>query len=125
MRTNKLLTFLVLVFAMGWLCQGLAVRSGVNGDGRIWLVSTMWVPMLAALLTGRETRRHLWKGIRRSGWKVWPIALIAGWSFSIGQQLLLWAAHQGRWHSEFFRLSEDGRSIDSVHHVGIDRKSVV
>jgi membrane protease YdiL (CAAX protease family) len=45
--------------------------------------------------------------------------LIAGWSFSIGQQLLLLAARQGRWHSEYFHLSGDGRSIDSVHQVAM------
>jgi len=70
-------------------------------------------------LTGREARRRLWERIRRIGWKFWPIALITGWSFSIGQQLLLWAAHQGRWNSDFFHVSGDGQSIDSVRHLAM------
>ena len=119
MRTKRLFLFLALVFGLGWLFQALAIRAGVAGDGRNWLLAAMWAPMLAALLTGRETRRRLWNGIRRSGWKIWPLALIAGWSYGIGQQLLLWAARQGHWNAEIFRLSGDGRSIGSVHHVAM------
>jgi membrane protease YdiL (CAAX protease family) len=118
-KTNKLFRFLVLVFVVGWLCQGLAIKYGVNGAGRSWLLASMWAPMLAALMTGRESRRRIWDGIKRSGWKIWPVALIVGWSFSIGQQLLLWSGHQGEWHSEFFHLSGDRGSIDSVHHVAM------
>lgn len=119
MKTKKLLTFLALVFAAGWTLQGLAISHGVSGEGRKWLLAAMWAPMLAALLTGREARRRLWERIRRIGWKFWPIALITGWSFSVGQQLLLWPAHQGHWNSDFFRLGGDGRSIDSVHHLAM------
>ncbi len=127
MKTKKLFLFLALVFALGWLFQALAIRGGVTGDGRNWLLAAMWAPTLAALLTGRETRRRLWNGIRRSGWKIWPLALIVGWSFSTGQQVLLWAAHQGHWNAALFHLSPNGRGIDSVHHVamilGIGRQS--
>lgn len=119
MQTNKLVRFLALVFVAGWLCQGLAIWYGVNGSGRTWLFAAMWAPMLAAVLTSGETRRRIWRGIKRSGWKVWPLALIVGWSFSIGQQLLLWAGHQGSWHSDFFQLSRNGGSIESVHHLAM------
>ena len=119
MKTKQLLTFLGLVFAAGWALQGLAISQGVSGEGRKWLLAAMWAPMLAAVLTGREARRRLWERIRRMGWKFWPIALITGWSFSVGQQLLLWPAHQGSWNGEFFHLGGDGRSIDSVHHLAM------
>src|SRR5208282_2085039 len=124
---KKLFTFLALVFAFGWLCQGLTIKYGVNGAGGNWLQAAMWTPMVAALLTGRQARRRLWDLMRRSGWKLWPIALLAGWSFSIVQQLLLWVGRQGRWHTEFFPVSENSRSIDSIHHVamlmGVGRQS--
>jgi len=127
MKTKKIFTFLALAFAVGWLFQGLAISRGVSGEGGKWLLAAMWVPMLAALLTGRDARRRLWERIKRVGWKFWPIALITGWSFSASQQLLLLPARQGRWNSEFFHLSGDGRSIDSVHHVammlGIEHQS--
>lgn len=119
MKTKRLLTFLALVFAVGWTFQGLAISHGVSGEGRKWLLAAMWAPMLAALLTGREARRLLWERIRRMGWKFWPIALITGWSFSAGQQLLLRAARLGHWNREFFHLGGDGRSIDSVHHLAM------
>jgi len=126
-RAKKLFTFLALVFALGWLCQALTIKYGVDGEGRNWLQAAMWTPMLAALLTGRETRRRLWDLMRRSGWKLWPIGLIVGWSFSIVQQLLLWVGRQGRWHTEFFPVSENSRSIDQIHHVammlGVGRQS--
>jgi len=127
MTTKKLFLFLAITFVVGWLFQALALRGGVGGAGGKWLLAAMWAPMVAALAIGRETRRRIWDGIRRGGWKMWPIALIAGWSFSIGQQLLLWAGRQGHWNTDLFRFTTDGRSIDSVHHVammlGVGRQS--
>ena len=119
MKTKSLLIFLVIVFGLGWLFQGLAVMGGVGEGGRKWLLVAMWTPMLAALLAGQESRRQVWQGIKRSGLKLWPVALFIGWSFTIGQQILLWATHQGYWNSDVFHLSAGGRSIDSVHHLAM------
>jgi len=84
--------------------------------------------MLAAVLTGGETRGGFGAALKRSGWKVWPLALIAGWSFSIGQQLLLWAGHQGSWHSGLFPTEPgmaevSSRCITSPCCWGLDIKS--
>ena len=38
MNTKKVFTFLALVFALGWLFQGLAISHGVSGEGRKWLL---------------------------------------------------------------------------------------
>ena len=119
MTTRNLLKFLALAFGLGWLFQGLAVWSGVSGNGRQWLVAAMWAPLLAAILTGPDTRRRVWALMKRGGWKLWPIALAAGWSFSAGQQLLLAAGRQGHWNAEIFHLRPDGGGIDSVHGVGM------
>jgi len=119
MKTKSLLAYLLLVFAVGWLCQGLAIHFGLSGAGSIWLLAAMWAPMLAALLSSRENRRLIWTGVRRGAWRFWPAALIAGWSFSIVQQLLLWATHRGSWNAPVFHLAADGRGIDSVHRLAM------
>ncbi|MFZ0820877.1 MAG: CPBP family intramembrane glutamic endopeptidase [Candidatus Acidiferrales bacterium] len=117
MKTKTLILFLVLTFSIGWLFQGLAIAGGVTQKGSIWLMAAMWAPILAALLAGAETRRSVWTRIRQTGWKLWPVALLVGFSFCIIQQLLLLAGRQGRWNDDFFRLSGNGQSIDSIHHV--------
>jgi membrane protease YdiL (CAAX protease family) len=119
MSSKRLYTYLALVFLIGWLFQGLAISRGVSGAGRQWMYAAMWAPMLAALLTGRESRARIWLRLKKSGWKVWPVALLAGWSFSILQVTLLWATRRGHWNSDLFVLSGDGRSIDSIHHVAM------
>ena len=118
MTTKKLYLYLILTFAIGWLCQGMAIMGGLKSGGRTWLLLTMWAPLLAALLIGRDTRGQLWARIKRAGWVLWPLALLIGWSFNGGAQLLLAAFQQGHWNAEFFRLSADGRGIDSIHHLG-------
>ncbi len=50
---------------------------------------------------------------------MWPAALLIGWSFSITQQLLVWAGRLGSWNGDYFHLSGNGRSIESVHHVAM------
>lgn len=117
MKTKNLVIFLILTFSIGWLFQGLAIGYGVTQKGGPWLLAAMWAPMLAALFAGAETRRSVWTRIRKAGWKMWPVALFAGLSFSIVQQLLLLAGRQGHWHDDFFHLSADGRSVDSIHHL--------
>ncbi len=119
MKTRSLLAYLVLVFAIGWLCQGLAIRYGLSGAGRNWLLAAMWAPVLAALVSSRENRRLVRTGVRRGAWRFWPAALIAGWSFSMVQQLLLWAMHRGRWDGGMFPLAADGRGVESVHGVAM------
>lgn len=119
MRTRNLVVFLILTFAIGWIFQGLAIARGVTQNGGPWLLAAMWSPMLAALLAGTETRRSVWTRMRRAGWKLWPVALFAGLSFGIFQQVLLLVGRQGHWHNEFFQLSEDGTSIAMIHHLAM------
>ncbi|MBV9612767.1 MAG: CPBP family intramembrane metalloprotease [Acidobacteriaceae bacterium] len=119
MKAKTILIFLALVYTIGWLFQGLAVMNGFDTGGKNWLVVAMWAPLLAALLAGPQSRRQLWRGLKGGSFGWWLIALGTGWSFSICQQLLLWVAHQGRWNSQFFELSADGKSIAAVHHLAM------
>jgi membrane protease YdiL (CAAX protease family) len=119
MSTRDLLKFVALAFGLGWFFQAFAIRSGVNGNGGPWLIATMWAPLLAAVLTGPDARRRLWALVKRSGWKLWPVALAAGWSFSTGQQLLLSAGRKGHWNAEVFRLRPDHSAIASIHRVAM------
>ena len=119
MRTKTISIFLALVFFIGWLFQSLAVMGGVNGNGRKWLVAAMWSPMLAGLLASRETRRQLWGGLKRAGWRSWLIALFVGWSFSLCQQLLLWGSQAGHWNASFFPLSADRKGVEAVNHLAM------
>jgi membrane protease YdiL (CAAX protease family) len=119
MESTRLWRFLGLVFAIGWFFMGLAYAFGFESKGRPWLLLAMWAPLMAALLTSRQTRRELWSRVKRAGWWLWPAALLAGWSSGGAQQLLLAASDQGHWNSNLFRLSASGGAIDSVHHVHV------
>lgn len=117
MATRKLVLFLVLTFAIGWLFQGMAIWAGEGGH--LWVTLVTWTPLLAALLTGRETRLQMWLRVKRAGWAFWPLALVIGWSFSGGPQLMLAATGAGHWHEDMFRMAADRQSIDSIHHIGV------
>ncbi len=113
------LTFLILVFVIGWSFQGLAVMAGVNGAGHKWLVAAMWAPILSALLSGGESRRQVWTGLKRAGVRTWLMALFAGWSFSVLAQLMLWIAKSGSWNGDQFQLTADHHAIQSVNHLAM------
>ena len=120
MTSKKLLIFLALAFILGWGFQGLAITGGLTAGGRSnWLIGAMWSPMLAALLTGSDTRKQVWMRVKRIGWKFWPLALVVGWSFGIVSQLLLAVMQQGHWNADMFRLTGNHGSIDSIHHVAM------
>lgn len=119
MRNKDLLVFLGLTFAIGWLFMGLADVYGLQSGGRLWLLPTMWTPLAATLLTGRQTRRELWSRAKKTGWRFWPAAMVAGWSFGAGQQFLLATLDRGHWNSELFHLKANGGGIDSIHHLHV------
>lgn len=79
----------------------------------------MWTPLIAALITNRETRNQLLPRLKRGGWWFWPVAIICGWSFGIGQQLVLIASHLGHWNADTFQLDATGHAIKSVKHVAM------
>lgn len=119
MTNRTLLKFLALVFGIGWLCQMLAIANGIASGGRVWLMAAMWAPLVAGLLAGADARRMIWAGLKRGGFKYWPMALIVGWSGCILQQLLLCATHHGHWNAEVFHLSPDGHRIESVDRLAM------
>lgn len=117
MATRKLVLFLALLFAFGWLFQGMVIWAGESAS--LWITLATWTPLLAALLTGRESRQKIWVRAKSAGWAFWPLALLIGWSFSGGPQLMLAATGAGHWHEDMFRMAEDRQSIDSIRHVGV------
>ena len=119
MTKRSLTIFFALAFLLGWLCQGLAIMSGVTGSGRNWLMAAMWTPLLAGCLAGQAPRRRLWAKLRRGGFHYWPIALLAGWSFSIIQQLLLWLTRAGHWNYPLFQLNVGHKGVQAVHHLAM------
>src|SRR5262245_28931573 len=66
---REIARFVVVVFGLGALLQLAAVRAGLRGSGRAWLLLTMWVPALAALAVSRTSRRMAWAALRRPGWR--------------------------------------------------------
>lgn len=116
MKTKSLLFFLSITFTIGWLSMGLAAIYGYQSNGRLWLLLAMWAPLLSAVVASHETRSQLWSRIKRAGWWFWPMAVLVGWSFSAGQQGLLYVLHHGHWNADMFQLSMDGGGIESIHH---------
>jgi uncharacterized protein len=118
MKPPATVRFLSLAFAIGWLFQCLAIKFGVQGAGRGWLVAAMWAPLLASLCV-REARSSLWPVFKRVRISYWVAALAAGWTFAILQQLLLWVTNGGQWNARNFPLNADHSGINGVNHLGM------
>jgi membrane protease YdiL (CAAX protease family) len=118
MKEPSIVRFLSLAFAIGWLFQCLAIKFGIQGAGRGWLIASMWAPLLAALLV-REARLSIWPGFKRACVGYWPVALAAGSTFAILQQLLLWITNGGLWNARNFPLNADHSGISGIHHIGV------
>ena len=117
MKNKDLFTFLALTFGIGWFCMGLADIQGFQSAGRLWVLPAMWSPFAGALLASRQTRRELWSRVKKAAWRYWPAALVLGWSFGVGQQVLLTTLAQGHWNTDRFSQSANGGAIDSIHHM--------
>lgn len=118
MKQPATVRFLSLAFAIGWLFQCLAIKSGVQGAGQGWFIAAMWAPLLASLFV-REARSSVWSGFKRVRISYWVVALAAGWMFAILQQLLLWVANAGQWNARNFPLNADHSGINGVHHLAM------
>jgi membrane protease YdiL (CAAX protease family) len=78
----------------------------------------MWAPLLATLFI-QEARSSVWAGFKRVRISYWAVALAAGWSFAILQQLLLWVTNAGQWNAGNFPLNADHSGINGVKHLAM------
>lgn len=100
--------FLALAIGLGLVCQLAAIWLGLQGRGRPFVLGTMWVPAVAALVASARTRRMAVSALKRSGWRYWPVALGVGWSFIILRDLVGLASGQGGWNHANFPLAVGG-----------------
>jgi membrane protease YdiL (CAAX protease family) len=118
MKQNATARYLILAFAIGWLFQCLAIKFGAQGAGRGWLIPAMWAPLLATLFI-QQARSSVWAAFKRVRISYWAVALAAGWSFAILQQLLLWTTNGGQWNAANFPLNADRSGIAGVKHLAM------
>jgi len=118
MKQHATVRFLTLAFAIGWLFQCLAIKFGAQGAGRGWLIAAMWAPLLASLFI-QEARSSVWAGFKRVRISYCAVALAAGWSFAVLQQLLLWVTNGGQWNAGNFPLNADHSGINGVEHLAM------
>lgn len=108
MSTRAIISYVVLVFVLGFAAQFAALHSGLDGPGSTWLRITMWVPAVAALLAGATSRRWVLQSLRRAAWRWWPVAFLLGWSHYLLACLLMWVIGIGSWNAEMFPMAPDG-----------------
>lgn len=116
---RELVRFLLVTVLVGTLTQRIGVSQGLAGGGRSWLLLTMWVPTLGALLAGPCARRMIWAAVKRPGFRFLGPALVIGFAPRLLQTLVLLLTGWGSWDSAHFELAPDGQSIASIHKVAM------
>ena len=114
MHLKSIVRFLVIAFLPAVGLQLFAISRGLEKSGRPWLLALMWVPALAAMTAGRDTRRAAMRMLRRAGGRMLLVGLAVGWIPVILRNALLWVTHTGEWNKANFPLSSGSDAIAGI-----------
>src|SRR5262249_28576686 len=110
----SIVRFLVIAFVPAIGLQLLAIYCGLDNSGRPWLLGVMWVPALAAMIAGRDSRRTALRMLTRAGGRMLLVGLTIGWMPAIIRSVLLWMSHTGHWNKANFPLASSSDGIAGV-----------
>ena len=116
---GDILRFVVIAFVLGALIQLGAVQAGLRDGGRNWLLLTMWVPTVAALVASRASRRMAFSALKNVGWRWLVPGLLIGCAPQLVKVALLALSGAGSWDTAHFELASDGASIKAIHKLGV------
>jgi membrane protease YdiL (CAAX protease family) len=71
----------------------------------------MWMPALAALVSGRGPRALALRGLKKLGARHFAVAFLAGSAFEILSWVFVTAAGKARWNSDNFELDASGTHV--------------
>jgi hypothetical protein len=109
--------FVAVTFVLGIIAQLQAIRTGLEGAGRMWLLLAMRAPAVSAVCTGTPGRRLAWARLKKFGRRFVGLGLLLGFAPTIIKTLLLAISSSGHWDSQHFELSQDGHAINSIRHL--------
>ena len=114
---RSITSFVAVTLLLGSAAQLLAIRTGLETRGRIWLLLAMWAPAISAFSTGAPNRQLAWAALKKSGWRFLGHGLTLGFAPTFLKTLLLAVTGSGQWDSQHFELSPGGHSLNAVHHL--------
>jgi membrane protease YdiL (CAAX protease family) len=117
---GELIRLVVLAYVGAFALQAWAIPAlGNRGEASNRLLLCMWVPTLAALLSGNSARQMLRRALRLPNWR-WGLAgLVVGWAPALLGTTILVIARRGLWDSEHFDRAPDGSGVLAAHHIGL------